>query len=198
MRASKADKTYDPMVNGMRRPETQRQNTTGSSRATPGARRPRPARSGPSPLRGPYRDEAAGERTLVETAAILGNFVTLGRAIRAAGLVDLLSGRGPFTVFAPTDQAFARLPKEELNALLADRARMAGLLAGHIVRDTVAAPRAAVPRHATTMNDSPLTITVEDRPEGGRGFRVDGARIVKAEILASNGVIHAIDTVLGR
>ena len=194
-RPTRADKTYDPMVNGVRRTETLPQEEPGPAGGAeplaPMSARPQAARA-----RSPYRQAAAGERTLVETAATVGTFVTLGRAIRAAGMVDMLCAKGPITLFAPTDQAFAKLSAEELSLLLADRARLTRMLTRHIVLDTVGPPRPNQPRSTVTIDGGPLTITVEKRGDHGRGFEVDGARIVRAEILASNGVIHAIDTVL--
>ncbi len=174
MRARKADKVFDPMTNGMAR----------------GAK-PRQANG-----RGPYRTEPSAEQTITETAAATGTFSSFGRAVRAAGLMELLGGKGPFTVFAPTDDAFAKLPPAELDGLLADRPRLARLLKRHIVRDVVEAPRRGSPRVATSIDGADLTITVEDRGARGPGFDVNGAHVVKSEILASNGVIHAIDTVL--
>ena len=150
---------------------------------------------------GPYRVEPArarrtGENSLLETAAARGRFRTLGGAIRSAGLVDLMSGKGPFTLFAPTDEAFARMPQEEREALMADKASLAEVLTYHLVRERVKAPRVGSPRTATTVNGGTLTITVKDRGFKRRGFKVNDAKIVKTEILASNGVIHAIDSVL--
>jgi uncharacterized surface protein with fasciclin (FAS1) repeats len=183
MRATRADKVFDPMANGAPRdgaPATRR-----SAAAPARVRNP-----------GPYRADQPPERTIVETAAATGTFETLGRAIRAAGLVDLLSGTGPFTLFAPTDEAFAKLPAGELAALLADAPRLERVVSSHVVRDTVEAPKVGAPRSATNVDGGELTIVVTDRGLKGRGFRVNDARIVKTEIRASNGVIHAIDTVL--
>jgi uncharacterized surface protein with fasciclin (FAS1) repeats len=151
---------------------------------------------------GPYRAEPRrvtqrrGENPLLETAAARGTFRTLGGAIRTAGLVDLMSGKGPFTLFAPTDEAFARMPQLEREALLKDKASLAEVLTYHLVRDRVKAPRVGSPRTATTVNGATLTITVKNRGFKRRGFKVNEAKIVKTEILASNGVIHAIDSVL--
>lgn len=151
---------------------------------------------------GPYRTEPhranarRGENSILETAAARGTFRTLGGAMRAAGLVDLMSGKGPFTLFAPTDEAFARMPQLEREALLNDKASLAEVLTYHVVRDRVKAPRVGSPRTATTVNGATLTITVKNRGFKRRGFKVNEAKIVKTEILASNGVIHAIDSVL--
>ena len=151
---------------------------------------------------GPYRAEPRrtsarrGENSILETAAERGSFQTLGGAIRSAGLVDLMSGKGPFTLFAPTDEAFARMPQRDREALLGDKASLAEVLTYHLVRDRVKAPRVGAPRTATTVNGATLTITVKNRGFRRRGFKVNEAKIVKTEILASNGVIHAIDSVL--
>jgi uncharacterized surface protein with fasciclin (FAS1) repeats len=140
----------------------------------------------------PYRAEKRrGERNLVETAAIMGSFTTLAAAARTAGVVDMLSEQGPFTMFAPTDAAFSKLPTAERNALLKDKARLTQVLTYHVVPGIVKAPKAGSPRAATTLNGAELTITATDG-----GFTVNDARVVRTEIVASNGVIHAIDTVL--
>lgn len=151
---------------------------------------------------GPYRAEPrrvrarGGENSILETAAARGTFNTLGGAIRVAGLVDLMNGKGPFTLFAPTDEAFARMPQSEREALLNDRGSLADVLTYHLVRDRVKAPTVGSPRTATTVNGAQITITVKNRGFKRRGFKVNDAKIVKTEILASNGVIHAIDSVL--
>ena len=160
------------------------------------------AKTPPSAEPGPYRADAPrsnarrGENTILETAAERGTFRTLAGAIRKAGLVDLMSGKGPFTLFAPTDVAFARMPKLEREALLDDKASLADVLTYHLVRERVKAPKVGSPRLATTVNGGTITITVKNRGFKRRGFKVNEAKIVKTEILASNGVIHAIDSVL--
>jgi uncharacterized surface protein with fasciclin (FAS1) repeats len=151
---------------------------------------------------GPYRAEPrrgrarGGESSLLETAAARGTFQTLGGAIRVAGLVDLMNDKGPFTLFAPTDDAFARMPRSKREALLNDKASLAEVLTYHLVRERVKAPTVKSPRTATTVNGATITITVKNRGFKRRGFKVNEAKIVKTEILASNGVIHAIDSVL--
>ena len=150
---------------------------------------------------GPYRVEPRrvnqrGEDSILETAAARGTFRTLGFAIRSAGLVDLMSGKGPFTLFAPTDEAFARMPQAQREALLKDKASLTDVLTYHLVRERVKAPTVGSPRTATTVNGATITITVKNRGFKRRGFKVNEAKIVKTEILASNGVIHAIDSVL--
>lgn len=163
---------------------------------------PPPTTTAKSVDNGPYRAESPranarrGENSILETAAERGTFRTLAGAIRKAGLVDLMSGKGPFTLFAPTDDAFARMPKLEREALLDDTASLADVLTYHLVRERVKAPKVGTPRLATTVNGGTITITVKNRGFKRRGFKVNEAKIVKTEILASNGVIHAIDSVL--
>jgi uncharacterized surface protein with fasciclin (FAS1) repeats len=181
MKATRAAKAADLMPNGA-------PTSAESSSATPQA-----VAEQSSPYRAEkYRPEKyRPEKNIVETAATAGSFKTLGTAIRAAGLVDMLSGKGPFTLFAPTDEAFAKVPQADLDALLKDKAELTQVLTYHVVSDIVKAPREGSPRSATTVNGAELQITAKDR-----GFRVNNATVVKTEIVASNGVIHAIDTVL--
>ncbi len=163
---------------------------------------PAPGTTTKSVDNGPYRAESPranprrGENSILETAAERGTFRTLAGAIRSAGLVDLMSGKGPLTLFAPTDEAFARMPQLEREALLKDKASLAEVLTYHVVRERVKAPKVGTPRLATSVNGATLTITVKNRGFKRRGFKVNEAKIVKTEILASNGVIHAIDSVL--
>ena len=135
-----------------------------------------------------YRDSKSD---LVETAAGLKPLSTFTSAVKAAGLVDALSATGPMTVFAPTNRAFARMPQPELDALLADKVRLAEVLRHHIVDHRVRAPRRDAATEETPIAGDALTLT--SRTDA---FRVDEARLVKTNIRASNGVIHAIDTVL--
>ncbi|HJR63745.1 MAG TPA: fasciclin domain-containing protein [Gemmatimonadaceae bacterium] len=128
---------------------------------------------------------------LVAAAAATGRLNTFGKAIGAAGMSDMLREPGPFTMFAPTDAAFAKVPKAELRSLLDDPRRLTRLVAHHVVRQRVKAPRAGSPTMATSVHGDALKITAEDD-----GFMVNGARVVKTDLRASNGVIHAIDTVL--
>jgi uncharacterized surface protein with fasciclin (FAS1) repeats len=131
------------------------------------------------------------KKNILETAAASGLFKTLGRALEDTHLTDMLSETGPFTVFAPTDEAFAKIPSAELSALLADKAKLRSVLSHHIVAAKVRAPRERVPNTATTIDGRKLTMTVE------HGFyKVDDVQIVKTNLRASNGLIHAIDSVL--
>jgi len=157
---------------------------------------PAPAEDGPYRAAPRRANARRGENSILETAAERGTFRTLAGAIRSAGLVDLMSGKGPFTLFAPTDDAFARMSQTEREALLNDKASLAEVLTYHLVRERVKAPTVGTPRTATTVNGGKITITVKNRGFRRRGFKVNEAKIVKTEILASNGVIHAIDSVL--
>jgi uncharacterized surface protein with fasciclin (FAS1) repeats len=133
------------------------------------------------------------KENILEMAAATGRFETLGRAIEAAGLASKLSERGPFTLFAPTDKAFAKLPAADLAALLANKAEVRRMLGSHVVPSAVRAPRKSAPSQVKTLDgkEHDLVVVAEDG-----GYRISDARIVKTNIRASNGVIHAIDTVL--
>lgn len=130
-------------------------------------------------------------QNIVEIAASAGNFNTLVTAVQAAGLVEVLSGEGPFTVFAPTDEAFARIPAEDLQAILADRDRLTAILTYHVVPGRVLAADVVGLDSAATVNGKAVTITT-----ASDGVRIDGARVTATDIMASNGVIHVIDTVI--
>ncbi len=126
---------------------------------------------------------------IVDTAVKAGNFKTLVTAVQAAGLVDTLKGPGPFTVFAPTDAAFAKVPKAQLDALLADKAMLTKVLTYHEVSGAVMA-KDVKPGMVKTVEGGSLTLATAG------GVTVNGAKVVAADVKASNGVIHAIDTVL--
>ena len=128
---------------------------------------------------------------VLEALASSGHFATLGRAIHDAGLAEMLAGVGPFTVFAPTDAAFVQMPGADLHALLEDAAALKHVLALHIVPERVRAPVVGRPTSAVTIDGRTLTLTHENGE-----YRVGDARIVKTNIAASNGVIHAINAVL--
>jgi uncharacterized surface protein with fasciclin (FAS1) repeats len=162
---------------------------SGSGRGN-GSRRLRGTDGPSAPRRAP---DWRPKENILEIAAATGRFDTLGRAVEAAGLTEMLSSGGPITLFAPTDKAFAKMPPAELSALLADREKLHTLLSHHVVSAKVRAPRSQTPSPATTHGGGQIEIRVV--PEDG-GYRVSGARIVKTNIRASNGVIHAIDTVL--
>ena len=126
---------------------------------------------------------------IVDVAAKAGNFNTLVTAVKAAGLVDTLKGPGPFTVFAPTDAAFAKVPKAKLDALLADKAALTKVLTYHVVPGKVMAADVKAGK-VKTVEGQELTVTTKG------GVMVDHAKVVATDVAASNGVIHAIDTVL--
>src|SRR5512134_3280758 len=130
-------------------------------------------------------------KDIVETAVAAGSFKTLVAAVQAAGLVETLKGKGPFTVFAPTDEAFAKLPAGTVEALLKDKAKLAAILTYHVVSGDVRAAQAMKLDAAKTVNGQSLTIAVRDG-----AVMIDNAKVVKADVLASNGVIHVIDTVV--
>ena len=126
---------------------------------------------------------------IVDTAVAAGSFKTLAAALGAAGLVDTLKGKGPFTVFAPTDEAFAKIPKADLDALLKDRAKLTAVLTYHVVSGKVMAANVKAGK-VKTVQGSELTVSTS------MGVMVDKAKVVKTDIAADNGVIHVIDTVL--
>lgn len=129
-------------------------------------------------------------KNIVETAVAAGSFGTLVAALQSAGLVDTLSGVGPFTVFAPSDEAFAKIPKQTLDALLADKAKLKAVLTYHVVSGKVMAADAASLASAKTVQGEELEI------DNSNGLMVNGAKVIKADIECSNGVIHVIDSVL--
>jgi uncharacterized surface protein with fasciclin (FAS1) repeats len=134
--------------------------------------------------------KVAMQQDIVDTAISAGSFTTLVTALKAAGLVDTLKGAGPFTVFAPTDAAFAKIPKDKLNALLQDKQALTKVLTYHVVPGKVSAMDIKKVNSATTAEGQSLSIDTSS------GVKVDGANVIKTDIMASNGVIHVIDTVL--
>ena len=139
-----------------------------------------------------YKDKKP-MKNIVEVAVEAGSFKTLVAAVQAAGLAETLQGTGPFTVFAPTDAAFAKLPAGTVTALLADKEKLASILTFHVVGGKVMAADIVKANGATpkTVNGLPLDIAVRD----GKVY-VNGVNVVTADVQASNGVIHVIDTVL--
>ena len=133
---------------------------------------------------------AESSRDIVDTAVAAGNFTTLARALQAAGLVDTLKGKGPFTVFAPTDEAFAKLPAGTLDALLKDRAKLTKVLTYHVVPGSITASQIGGLKEARTVEGSTVRIDTSS------GVKVDDATVIKADVMASNGVIHVIDRVI--
>jgi uncharacterized surface protein with fasciclin (FAS1) repeats len=134
--------------------------------------------------------ETASGPTIVDVAVKAGVFETLVAAVKAAGLVDTLSGEGPFTVFAPTDEAFAKLPAGTVEALLADKEALTRVLTYHVVPGKVTSDQVVKLSQAKTILGENLPI------DARRGVKVGGARVVTADVKASNGVIHVIDSVL--
>jgi transforming growth factor-beta-induced protein len=134
---------------------------------------------------------APAEANLVETAQAAGQFNTLLAAAGAAGLAAELSEGGPYTVFAPTDAAFAALPEGTVEGLLADPTALQAVLLYHVVSGRVTSGEAAALSSAPTLNGQAVSIA-----SGGDGLRVGGARVIQADIQASNGIIHVIDAVL--
>ncbi len=136
--------------------------------------------------------ETAG-KTIVEIAAGAEDFSTLVAAVKAADLVDVLSSKGPFTVFAPTNEAFAKLPEGTVESLLKpeNKEKLIAVLKYHVVPGKVMAKDVVKVDSAKTAQGSSVTVTVE-----GKTVKVDNATVVKTDIEASNGVIHVIDTVI--
>ena len=131
------------------------------------------------------------KKDIVDTAVAAGDFNTLVTAVKAAGLVETLKGEGPFTVFAPTDAAFAKVPTDTLNALLADKAALANVLTYHVVAGKVMAADVVKLTSAVTVQGQAVSIEVKD----GKVY-VNGAQVVTTDIKASNGVVHVIDAVI--
>ena len=138
----------------------------------------------------PSAVQAQSQKDIVDTAVAAGSFKTLAAALQAAGLVDTLKGKGPFTVFAPTDEAFAKIPKAALDALIADKAKLAKVLTYHVVAGKVMAADVMKIKEAKTVEGQMLKIDTSS------GVKVNDAKVVKADVETSNGVIHVIDTVL--
>lgn len=134
----------------------------------------------------------AADMDIVDTAVAAGNFSTLAAALTAAGLVDTLKGPGPFTVFAPTDAAFAALPAGTVEDLLKpeNKDKLTAILTYHVVPGTVMSTDLSEGLTATTVNGADVTITLDGGP------KVNGAVISTADIAATNGVIHVIDSVI--
>jgi uncharacterized surface protein with fasciclin (FAS1) repeats len=133
------------------------------------------------------------EKNIVQVAAEAGQFTTLLAAVNAAGLAGTLMGPGPFTVFAPTDAAFAKLPAGTIEALLADREQLTKILTFHVIPGRVTAGDIVTAGSvmAATVNGQQLSVSVRD----GKVY-VGDAQVITADVLASNGVIHVIDAVL--
>ena len=136
---------------------------------------------------------APAEKDIVDTAVEAGSFKTLAAALKAADLIETLKGKGPFTVFAPTDEAFAKLPEGTVETLLKpeNKAKLAAILTYHVVAGKVEAKDAVKLKSAKTVNGASFMIKVSDA-----GVMVDKAKVVKTDIQCTNGVIHVIDAVI--
>ena len=134
--------------------------------------------------------QKSAQQDIVETAAGAGNFNTLLAALKQADLIETLKGKGPFTVFAPTDEAFAKIPKAQLDALLADKVALTKVLTYHVVAGKVTAADVAMLETAETVEGQALQI------RNGDGVQINDAQVIMADIMASNGVIHVIDQVM--
>lgn len=132
-------------------------------------------------------------KDIVDTAVGAGQFKTLAAALKAAGLVDTLKGAGPFTVFAPTDEAFAKLPKGTVEDLLKpeNKAKLTAILTYHVVPGKVMAADVVKVKSAKTVQGGSVSVNA-----AGGAVKIDASNVVKTDIAASNGVIHVIDTVL--
>jgi uncharacterized surface protein with fasciclin (FAS1) repeats len=135
----------------------------------------------------------AADKDIVDTAVAAGQFKTLAAALTAAGLVDTLKGPGPFTVFAPTDAAFAMLPAGTVDTLLKpeSKAKLTAILTYHVVAGNVMAADVVKLKEAKTVNGAMVAVKVD-----GGNVMINNAKVTTADIAASNGVIHVIDTVL--
>jgi uncharacterized surface protein with fasciclin (FAS1) repeats len=131
------------------------------------------------------------EKDIVDTAVGAGQFNTLVKLVQEADLVDALRGEGPFTVFAPTDEAFAKLPKKQVDALLKDKEALRRVLLYHVVQGKVMASDVTKMRSAKTLQGQNINIRVRNNT-----VRINDAKVVKADIVCSNGVIHVIDKVI--
>ena len=129
-------------------------------------------------------------QTIIETAVNAGIFKTLVVAVQIAGLTETLNGTGPFTVLAPTDEAFAKIPKETLDAVLADKDKLTSILTYHVIAGKVMASDIVKLTSAPTLQGKNIIINATN------GVMINNAKVVKTDIECTNGVIHIIDTVL--
>ena len=142
-----------------------------------------PAMAGPAPM---------APKDLIETAAAAGTFSTLGKALTAAGLDETLKGAGPYTILAPTDEAFARIPQKDFDALMANKEQLAKVLKYHVISGNVSSSQIAKMTEATTLEGGKIAIKVVD----GKVMLNGNAAVTSPDIAASNGTIHVINTVL--
>ena len=141
----------------------------------------------------PFTASAAeAKKDVVDTAIAAGSFKTLVAAVQAADLVATLKGPGPYTVFAPTDEAFAKIPKADLEALLKDKAKLAAVLKHHVLPMKATVEDLVGLKSVSSAQGGKLTF---EALKGG-GLKVNGATVVKADVDVSNGIIHVVDTVI--
>ena len=145
-----------------------------------------------SPSAAPSASAAATAKDIVQTATEAGSFSTLLTAVEAAGLVETLQGEGPYTVFAPTDEAFAALPAGTLDGLLADKDALKKVLLYHVASGAVSSDQVVGLTSVNSVEGSPIAIAVKD----GMVYLNDSAKVVSPDVMASNGVIHVIDEVI--
>ena len=139
----------------------------------------------------PPKPAVPEKKNIVDTAVDAGNFKTLAKLLGDAGLVDTLKGAGPFTVFAPTDEAFAKVSKKDMDALAKDKKKLEALLKGHVVGSKMMAADVAKAKDATMLNGKKFAIAVK-----GSDVTINKVKVVKTDIEASNGVIHVVDAVI--
>lgn len=132
----------------------------------------------------------SGKKDIVDTAIEAKSFTTLLTAVKEAGLVDALKGDGPFTLFAPTDEAFAKIPESKLQALLKNKEQLTSVLTYHVIPASVSAGEVVNLTSAKTLQGQSISIDTSN------GVKVDNANVIKTDIVASNGVIHVIDSVI--
>ena len=159
--------------------------------STPSVPDTAPAPSATTPSAEPVKPAVPEKKNIVDTAVEAGNFKTLAKLLGDAGLVDTLKGPGPFTVLAPTDEAFAKISKKDMDALGKDKKKLEAVLKYHVIGSKAMAEDVKKMKDATTLNGKKVTITVK-----GADVMIGKAKVTKADIEASNGVIHVIDTVL--
>jgi len=141
----------------------------------------------------PVNAAEEAKKDIVDTAVAAGQFETLVAAVKAAGLVETLKGKGPYTVFAPTDEAFAKLPKGTVESLLKpeNKEKLVAILTYHVVPGKVTADDVVGLKSAKTVQGSSAKVSVD-----GKKVKIDDANVVKTDIMTSNGVIHVIDAVI--
>jgi len=141
-------------------------------------------------MAGQYSSKMSNNKDIVDTAIEAKSFSTLLTAVKQAGLVDALRGQGPYTLFAPTDEAFAKIPKDKLQALLKNKEALTAVLTYHVIPANVTADKVMTLTSAKTLQGQSISIDTSN------GVKVNDANVIKADVMASNGVIHVIDQVI--